>query len=129
MIPNFFADTVRAKARQTSRVTYFIVRFCSDRETMQVPSAYITPHTARQMEYIADSGPTDVGGSIRCTSSARTTVSSLNLWRATVSTAPNNILKNESGDVTHPYRSSYSVSNQSRHQVALKLSYYHGIVG
>ena len=48
MVSVFFADTVNAKARQTSTMTYIILAsLCGDRETMQPSSAYSMPHTAR----------------------------------------------------------------------------------
>ena len=70
------------------------------------------PHTARRTWSIAGSGPTDVEGLFRCTSSARMAGFSLNLWRTTLSMAAKKILNN-SGDNTHPCRSPYSTSNQS----------------
>ena len=75
---------------------------CDDRETLQqASSAYSMPHTARRTWSIAGSGPIDVGGSFRCTSSARMAGSSLNLWTTTASTAAKKMLNN-SGDSTHP---------------------------
>ena len=113
MISVFFADTVNEKARQTSAITCIILASpCGDRETMQASSAYSMPHTARRTYSIACSGPIDVGGSFRCTSSARMAGSSLNLWRTTVSTAAKKMLNN-SGDSTHPCRTPCSTSNQS----------------
>ena len=76
MVSVFFADTVKAKARQSSTMT------------MQASSAYSMPRTARRRTYsIAGSGPIDIGDPFRCSSSARMTVSSLDLRRTTVSTA------------------------------------------
>ena len=113
MVSVFSADTVNAKARHTSTMTSIIlVSPCGDRETMQASSAYSMPHTARRTQSIAGSGPIDVGGSFRCTSSARMAGSSPNLWRTTVSTAAKKMLNN-SGDSTHPCRSPCFTSNQS----------------
>ena len=112
MVSVLFADTVNAKARHTSTMTSVILASpCGDRETMQASSAYSMPHTARRTESIAGSGPIDVGGSFRCTSSVRIVGSSLNLWRTTVSTAAKKMLNN-SGDSTRPCRSPCSTSNQ-----------------
>ena len=61
---------------------------------------------------ISPTGPIDVVGSFRCTSSARMAGSSLNLWRTTFSTAAKKMLDN-SGDNTHPCRSHCFTSNQS----------------
>ena len=45
MVSVFFTDTVKAKARQTSTMTYIIlVSPCGDRETMQASSTYNMPH-------------------------------------------------------------------------------------
>ena len=113
MVSVFFVNTVNAKARQTSTITSIILASpCGDRETMQASSAYSMPHTSRRTQSIAGSGPIDVGGSFRCTSSARMAGSSLNLWRTTVSTAAKKMLNN-SGDSTHSCRSPCSTSNQS----------------
>ena len=79
MAPVFFADTVnKVKARQTSTITVIILASpYGDHETMQASSAYSIPHTARRTYVIAGSGPVDVDGSFRYTSSVRMTVSSL----------------------------------------------------
>ena len=82
MVSVFFADTVRANAWQTSTMTSIILASpCGDRETMQASSAYNIPYTARRTSsIIVGSGSVDaIGGSSRCTSSARMAVSSLNL--------------------------------------------------
>ena len=114
MVSVFFADTVNAKARHISTMTSIILASpCCDRETMQASSAYSMPHTARRTSSIAGSGPIDVRGSFRCTSSARMAGFSLNLWRTTVSTAAKKMLNN-SGDSTHPCRSQCSTPNQSK---------------
>ena len=111
MVSVFFADTINANARQTSTITSIILAsLCGDRETMQASSAYSTPHTARRTYSIAGSSPIDIEGYFRCTSSARTAGSSLNLWRTTFSTAAKKML-NSSGDNTHPCRSPCSTSN------------------
>ena len=72
MVSVLFSHTIRTKARQTSTMTSIILASPhDDRETMQAPSAYSIPHTAQRTQYIiARSGPIDVGGSFRCTSSA-----------------------------------------------------------
>ena len=45
----FFADTVKAKARQTSTMTSMIfANLCDDRKIMKASSAYSIPHTARR---------------------------------------------------------------------------------
>ena len=113
MVSVFFADTVSPNARQTSTITSIILASpCGDRETMQASSACSMPQTARRTSSIAGSGPIDVEGSFRCTSSARMAGSSLNLWRTTFSTAAKKML-NSSGDNTHPCRSPCSTSTQS----------------
>ena len=113
MVFVFFADKVNAKNRQTSTMTSIILAStCGDRETMQASSAYSIPHNARRLQSIACSGPIDVGGLLRFTSSARMAVSSLSLWRTMVSTAAKN-MSNNSRDSTHPYRSPCSTSKKS----------------
>ena len=84
-----------------------IARLCRRHPRTACP----TPHGERSQS-IAGSGPIDVEGSFRCTSSARMAGSSRNLWRTTFSTAAKKML-NSSGDNTHPCRSPYSTSNQS----------------
>ena len=96
MVSVFFADTARAKGRQTSTMTPIIlVSPCGDHKTMQTTYPALIPLTS----------------AVRCTSSARMTVSSPNLWRTAVSTAAK-ILK-ISGDITHLCRSPCFTSNQS----------------
>ena len=49
MFSDFFADTVRAKARQSSTMTSIILASPRGyREAMQVSFAYGAPHTARR---------------------------------------------------------------------------------
>ena len=49
MVSVFFADTVNAKARQTSTMASIILASpCGDRETMQPSSVYSMPHNARR---------------------------------------------------------------------------------
>ena len=49
MVSVFFADTINAKARQTSTMTSIILASpYVDRETNQASSAYSIPHTARR---------------------------------------------------------------------------------
>ena len=129
MVSVFFADTVEAKARQTSTMAAIILASpCGDRETMQASCAYSMSHSTRQTQSIAGSDPIDVvGGSFRCTSSARMTVSSLNLWRTTVNTAAKKILNNR-GDRTHPCRSPCSTSNQSEKTPSSGRTQSHPIV-
>ena len=112
MISVFFVDMVNAKARQTTMSSTILASPCRNRETIQASSAYSMSHTARRTLAIAVSGPDDVCSSFRCIRSARMTVSSLNLWRKTVSTTAKNILNN-SEDGTYPYRSPCSTSNKS----------------
>ena len=112
MVFVLFADTFNAKTRQISAMTSIILASpCDDRETMQASSAFSMPHTIRRTYSIAGSGPIDVGGSFRSTSSASMTVSLLNLWTTTISTTAK--MLNNSGDSTHPCRSPCSTSNQS----------------
>ena len=88
MVYVFFADTVNAKARQTSLMTFIILASpCGDRETIQASSAYSMSHTARRTQSIAGSGPIDVDGFFRCTNSTKVAGSYLNLWRTMLSTA------------------------------------------
>ena len=113
MVYVFFADTVKAKDRQTSTMTSIILASpCGDRETMQASSAYSLPYTARRTSPIAGSGPIDVGGFFKGTILARMTVSSLNGRRTTIRT-PARKSMNYSRDSTHPCRSSCSPSNYS----------------
>ena len=113
MVSVLFADMVKAKARRTSTITSIILAIpCGDRESMQASSTSSMPHTARRTKSRVGSGPIDVEGSFRCTSSARMAGSSLNLWRTTFSTAARKMFNN-SGNNTHPCRSPCSTSNQS----------------
>ena len=113
MVSGFLTYTVNSNVRQTSAMTSTILTSpCGARETIQASSTYSMPHTARRTKSIADFRPIDVGGSFRCTRSARMTVSSLNLWKTTFSTAEKK-MSNNSGDSTHPCRSLYSTSIQS----------------
>ena len=114
MVFVFFADTVSAKARQTSTITSIILASpCGDRETLQASSTYSMPHTAQRTSPIAGSSPIDVESSFRCISSARMAESSLNLWRTTFSTTAQKML-NISGDSTHPCRSPGSTPKSIR---------------
>ena len=125
MVSVFFADTVNAKARQTSTITSIVLAsLCGNCETIQASSAYSIPHTARRTYSVAGSGPIDVEGSFRSTSSVRMAGSSLNLWRTTFSATAKKMLNN-SGDNTHPCRSPRSTSNHYR----ASLPYYNSIVG
>ena len=109
-----FSDTVRAKARQISTMTSIILASPrGDREIMHASSTYSIPHTAQRKQSITGSVPIDIVVFFRCTSSARMTVSSLNLWRTTVSTTAKKML-DKNRDSTHPSRSPCSISNQSK---------------
>ena len=105
MVSVLFSETVRAKVR-------IVLSNPGDRSTMQASSAYSIPHTTRRTHSVAGFGFIDVGGSLRCTTSTRTSVLSLNLLRAAVSTTAKMTL-NCSGDNTHHCRSTCSTSNQS----------------
>ena len=110
MVSVFFADTVNAKTRQSSTMTSIILSepLRRSRNCAGVIRVQHAPHRTMTM---AGSSPIDIGGSFRYTSSARMTVSLLNLWRTTVSTTAK--MLNNSGDSTHPCRSPCSTSNQS----------------
>ena len=131
MISPFFADAVKAKARQISTMTSIIIlNPCGDRKTMQASSEYSMPHTARRTWFIVGSGPIDVGVSFRCTSSAKMTVCLLNLCRTMVSTAATKMLNN-SGNSTYSCQvlaSPRASPNRRRHQAAHKLSSHRGSV-
>ena len=50
MVYASFADTVKAKARQTSTMTSIVLAtLCGDRETMRALSAYSMAHAVRRM--------------------------------------------------------------------------------
>ena len=109
----FFADTVDGEGSANLYDTSIVLAStCDGRETTQASSAYSLLQTACRTYSIVGSGPIDVGGSSRCTSSTRMAISSMHFWRTTVSTAANKMLNN-SGDSKHPYRSPCSTSNQS----------------
>ena len=113
MVSVFFADTDEAEARQTSmRTSIILAGPCGHCENIQTSFTYSTPHTKQRTQFIAGSGPIDVGGSFRCTSSAKKIVSLLNRWRTTVGTAAKYMLNNNR-DSTHSCRSPCFTSNQS----------------
>ena len=110
MVSVFFADTVNSKAWQTSTMTFIISASpCGDPETIQASFAYSIPHSARRTLSIAASSPIDVDGSFRCPSSARMTVSSLNLWRTTVGTTAEKMMTIRTDAVIRSYTSSHPI--------------------
>ena len=109
MVSVFFAATVKAKARQTSTMTPMtFANPCDDRKIMKASSAYSMPTSHDDVVY---SRLRYVVGFFRCTSSAKMTISPLNLWREAVSTVVK--MLNNSRDSAHPCRSPCSTSNQS----------------
>ena len=115
MVSVLFSEMVGPNVFHTWTITCIVFASArGDRDTMQASSDYNILQTAQRIQSIEDSGPVSRICSCSCTSSARVSVLSLNLWRKESKTAETEII-NRRGENTYLCRSPWFTPKAFEH--------------